>query len=293
MGHPPFVSLGLRWATRPTSKCCVLTCRVSVLDVHCVCVHCRLPSNAFQASQETTVVTLVGLVCNSALLVAVGPRPVSYTHLDVYKRQAEAMVLDTALPDLEVGEFARQMRSRHPVMDLLRVDQGVEETGARSPRRNELLHALRRAQEDARGAGEMAAWASAPVAPPQISVAERLAPGDERAAAALEVGEMLRMRGSGSAAAARNGQEPGATAGDSVGAGGVVSRVRSIALPEMVGESAGMVELAWMVRLVAPRSTAVLIEGDTGTGKELVAKAAASSSVWPWTMTLARTARGG
>jgi DNA-binding NtrC family response regulator len=186
---------------------------------------------------------------------------------------AEAMVLDTALPDLEVGEFARQMRSRHPVMDLLRVDQGVEETGARSPRRNELLHALRRAQEDARGAGEMAAWASAPVAPPQISVAERLAPGDERAAAALEVGEMLRMRGSGSAAAARNGQEPGATAGDSVGAGGVVSRVRSIALPEMVGESAGMVELAWMVRLVAPRSTAVLIEGDTGTGKELVAKA--------------------
>jgi transcriptional regulator with GAF, ATPase, and Fis domain len=165
------------------------------------------------------------------------------------------------------------MRSRHPVMDLLRVDQGVEESGARSPRRNELLHALRRAQEDARGAGEMAAWASAPVAPPQISVAERLAPGDERAAAALEVGEMLRMRGSGSAAAARNGQEPGATAGDSVGAGGVVSRVRSIALPEMVGESAGMVELAWMVRLVAPRSTAVLIEGDTGTGKELVAKA--------------------
>jgi DNA-binding NtrC family response regulator len=183
---------------------------------------------------------------------------------------AEAMVLDTALPDLEVGEFARQMRSRHPVMDLLRVDQGVEESGARSPRRNELLHALRRAQEDARGAGEMAAWASAPVAPPQISVAERLAPGDERAAAALEVGEMLRMRGAG--AVARNGLEAGA-AEDSVGAGGVVLQARSIALPEMVGESAGMVELAWMVRLVAPRSTAVLIEGDTGTGKELVAKA--------------------
>jgi DNA-binding NtrC family response regulator len=186
---------------------------------------------------------------------------------------AEAMVLDTALPDLEVGEFARQMRNRHPVMDLLRVDQGVEETGARSPRRNELLHALRRAQEDARGAGEMAAWASAPVAAPQISVAERLAPGDERAAAALEVGEMLRMRGAGSAGAVRNGQETGAAAEDSVGAAGAVARARSIALPEMVGESAGMVEMARMVRLVAPRSTAVLIEGETGTGKELVAKA--------------------
>jgi DNA-binding NtrC family response regulator len=186
---------------------------------------------------------------------------------------AEAMVLDSALPDLEVGEFARQMRSRHPVMDLLRVDEGVDESGVRSPRRNELLHALRKAQEGARGAGggsEMAAWASAPVAAPQISAVERLAPGDERAVAALEVGEMLRMRGAG--AAARGGQEAGLGAGDSVGAGGA-GRERSIALPEMVGESAGMVEMARMVRLVAPRSTAVLIEGDTGTGKELVAKA--------------------
>ena len=52
-----------------------------------------------------------------------------------------------------------------------------------------------------------------------------------------------------------------------------VTRVGTVALPEMVGESAGMLELAHMVRLVAPRSTSVLIQGDTGTGKELVAKA--------------------
>ena len=44
-------------------------------------------------------------------------------------QSAEAMVLDTRLPDLEVGEFARQMRERHPVMDLLRVDEGVNEVG--------------------------------------------------------------------------------------------------------------------------------------------------------------------
>jgi transcriptional regulator with GAF, ATPase, and Fis domain len=41
----------------------------------------------------------------------------------------------------------------------------------------------------------------------------------------------------------------------------------------MVGESFAMLELARLVRLVAPRSATVLIEGDTGTGKELVAKA--------------------
>ena len=61
---------------------------------------------------------------------------------------AEAMVLDSALPDLEVGEFAREMRRQHPVMDALRVEAGVEEVGQRSPRMHELLHALRRAQEE-------------------------------------------------------------------------------------------------------------------------------------------------
>jgi transcriptional regulator with GAF, ATPase, and Fis domain len=44
-------------------------------------------------------------------------------------------------------------------------------------------------------------------------------------------------------------------------------------LPEMVGTSESMRELARLIRLVAPRSTSVLIEGETGTGKEVVAKA--------------------
>jgi DNA-binding NtrC family response regulator len=44
-------------------------------------------------------------------------------------------------------------------------------------------------------------------------------------------------------------------------------------LPEMVGGSAAMLELARMIRLVAPRTATVLIEGETGTGKEVVAKA--------------------
>jgi transcriptional regulator with GAF, ATPase, and Fis domain len=44
-------------------------------------------------------------------------------------------------------------------------------------------------------------------------------------------------------------------------------------LPEMIGESAPMRELARLIRLVAPRSTTVLIEGETGAGKEVVAKA--------------------
>ena len=55
--------------------------------------------------------------------------------------------------------------------------------------------------------------------------------------------------------------------------GPAAPRSRVQPLPEMVGDSPGMAELARMVRLVAPRSATILIQGETGTGKELVAKA--------------------
>jgi len=46
-----------------------------------------------------------------------------------------------------------------------------------------------------------------------------------------------------------------------------------VGIAEMIGTSAAMMELARLIRLVAPRSTTVLIEGETGSGKEVVAKA--------------------
>jgi DNA-binding NtrC family response regulator len=237
---------------------------------------------------------------------------------------AEAMVLDSALPDLEVGEFAGEMRIRHPVMELLRIDGIVDEAGARSPRRNELLHALRQALEDShrsRGVGESAAWALAPVAVPQSSAADRLAPGDRRAAAAEDVAALLRSRNAAQSGTSRHGVgmeegEPGtarlevarpeaaglktagpksirsATVGHKTAGPAMAATKRpvqasifdeervetwprdlTLPLPEMVGESRGMLELARLVRLVAPRTTTVLIEGETGTGKELVARA--------------------
>ena len=115
---------------------------------------------------------------------------------ELEKQSAEAMVLDSALPDLEVGEFARQMRHRHPVMELLCVDAGADTTGPRSPRRNELLHALRQAQQEARGGGasDAAAWALAPVAVPQGASDGRPAPADERALVSREITALLRSR---------------------------------------------------------------------------------------------------
>lgn len=232
----------------------------------------------------------------------------------------EAMVLDSALPDLEVSEFADQMRLRHPVMDLLRVDGGTDEPGTRSPRRNELLHALRQAQESApantnAGGGAKASWAMAPVAVPRSSAAKRLAPGGERAIAAQEVAELLRSRNETWPEASWRGvglekediQKPSGTksygakssASKAMGAIAAIAqgtvldfdetqlpvqasifeeelqpvRAQVLPLPEMVGESHGMLELARLIRLVAPRSSTVLIEGETGAGKELVARA--------------------
>jgi hypothetical protein len=57
----------------------------------------------------------------------------------------EALLLDHWLPDLEVGEFAEQIGTMFPGMDLLRVDGDPILGGARSPRRHELLYALREA----------------------------------------------------------------------------------------------------------------------------------------------------
>jgi len=127
-----------------------------------------------------------------------------------------------------VGEFAGQIRIMYPAVELMGMDGGVDGR-VRSPRRNELLHALREAQGTV--VSDTAAWKAAPVAVP-----------------------------SGARAMVREAQ---------VFAG----QEAVMALPEMVGDSESMLELARLIRLVAPRSTTVLIEGETGTGKEVVAKA--------------------
>jgi transcriptional regulator with GAF, ATPase, and Fis domain len=88
---------------------------------------------------------------------------------------------------------------------------------------------------------------------PQICATERLAQGNDRLIAVLQ------------ATAFHNVSKVENPEG--------LEHLMSLLLPEMVGVSHAMVELARLVSLVAPRSTTVLIEGETGTGKELVARA--------------------
>jgi DNA-binding NtrC family response regulator len=165
--------------------------------------------------------------------------------------RSEALLVDSWLPDLEVGEFASVIRMMYPTMELLRVDGGVD-GGARSPRRNELLHALREAQETP--LNDTAAWVAAPVSVPAgLAARVPVKPLTEAAEMRAEIKQDVRREGSGEV---RQDLAP-----------------QGQPLPEMVGSSEPMRELARLIRLVAPRSTTVLIEGETGTGKEVVARA--------------------
>jgi len=145
--------------------------------------------------------------------------------------RAEALLLDSWLPDLDITEFYGQAKLLDPSMDLLCVDGGVESDGAKSPRRNELLHALREAQ-----AGIATSESSArPTYPTPLDREQPV--------------RVVSRQGASDSRFVPNGL-----------------------IEEMIGQSESMRELARLIRLVAPRASSVLIEGETGTGKELVAQ---------------------
>ena len=152
----------------------------------------------------------------------------------------------------------------YPSMELLRVDGGVD-GGARSPRRNELLHALREAQGSQ--VNDTAAWAAAPDSVP--AAAPKILPQFVSAVRRDSGAEVMRERD-------EEARMDSARQALSVLMGSQVPRSavqKESMLPELVGASEPMRELTRLIRIVAPRSATVLIEGETGSGKEVVAKA--------------------
>jgi DNA-binding NtrC family response regulator len=194
----------------------------------------------------------------------------------------EAVVMDNWLPDLEVSEFATQVQLFYPAADVLRLDGSVVGSGFKSPRRHELLHAVREAQESMpllpsldRVLTDDAAWVSAPVAVPD-RLQQPSEPQMSMAFAALQhkaetftEGEP-QTRDAGLRTRAAELQRMAMTVRASAQAPVVAQGVAEIA--GMIGQTEVMRELTRMIRLVAPRSTRVLIEGETGTGKEVVAR---------------------
>ncbi len=147
----------------------------------------------------------------------------------------EAVIVDSWLPDLELDEFLKDFHASFPQVDLLSANGTPAAECPRGPYRQELLYALQRIQD-----GDTVISNAAPV---------RALPGElaDARPKMLELPQPALASPQSCAPAER--------------------------LPELVGNAECMIEVSRRVRLVAPRLTPVLIEGPTGTGKELVAEA--------------------
>jgi DNA-binding NtrC family response regulator len=169
----------------------------------------------------------------------------------------DAVIVDSWLPDLELGEFLKEFRASYPKVDLLTADGPNPQEGPRSPYRQELLYALRMSQDgDASAASVLK-----PVQPTRVDQSKLEQPTFDQSKfdqSSFDQSLTVPIR-----------SEPlHSTARSSAPAPAASER-----LPELVGNAPVMLEVSRRIRLVAPRSTPVLIEGPTGSGKELVAEA--------------------
>jgi DNA-binding NtrC family response regulator len=196
--------------------------------------------------------------------------------------QLEALLIDPWLPDLEVAEFLRDFHQEHPQVDLVMTDGATVADSIRSPYHQELLHALRRSQD-----GDTAAWQAAPEL--ETTADPRQLPPLPRPVSAGA--SVLRSKPASSpiqpvqryapldTVSSRIGSVREADAEDESGGGFSAHpfpRKESLSverIPELVGASPVMLEISRRIRLVAAKPTSVLIEGPTGSGKELVAEA--------------------
>jgi DNA-binding NtrC family response regulator len=176
----------------------------------------------------------------------------------------EAVIVDSWLPDLDLAEFLTDFRSFFPNVDLLTTGESNSKESPRGPYRQELLYALRRSQD-----GDTASWNAAPALnAPDLSNVEWL-PVPIRPAAASPTStpqgiisipvctpSTLAPLVPAAVVKPANSHEP----------------LASDRLPELIGNAPCMLEVSRRIRLVAARTTPVLIEGPTGSGKELVAE---------------------
>ncbi len=178
----------------------------------------------------------------------------------------DAVIVDSWLPDLDLGEFLSEFKNRFPQVDLVTAAANVAAESPRGPYRQELLYALRHCQET-----DTAAWNAAPAI--ETSARETARPESPKPTDGPMV---LSSPEPFSAAPILPPLLPGIGKTLSIQSGRTPQGVepnKSDRLPGLVGNAACMLEVSRRVRLVAPRMTPVLIEGPTGSGKELVAEA--------------------
>jgi DNA-binding NtrC family response regulator len=183
----------------------------------------------------------------------------------------EAVIVDSWLPDLELAEFLTDFRGKFPQTDLVTASGSPAQESARGPYRQELLYALRRCQDT-----DTAVWNTAPeIASPAgmpAHVKSGAWPVTAHRGAASSHAILAEL--SGAPAELPLSRPRAALPARTELSGGLSAELRNVdRLPELIGNAACMLEVSRRIRLVAPRMTPVLIEGPTGSGKELVAEA--------------------
>ena len=181
----------------------------------------------------------------------------------------EAVIVDSWLPDLNLSEFLKDFRTFFPEVDLVTASGSIAQESPRGPYRQELLYALRRSQDN-----DTAIWNAAPSLDKQDPLPDHLHanpwPGSVLPDAEPPAFPPLNA---GPAGIFNHPISTRATAAETGLPAVDVEPASSERLPEIIGYAPCMLEVSRRVRLVAPRSTPVLIEGPTGSGKELVAEA--------------------
>jgi DNA-binding NtrC family response regulator len=175
----------------------------------------------------------------------------------------EAVIVDSWLPDLDLAEFLKDFRSQFPDVDLVTAGGSIAQESPRGPYRQELLYALRRSQDT-----DTAIWNTAPALNkpnPPLDAAWPVAALPSHAPSAFPPQSVT--------AAAIHPQSAPPRSTPAAHPAVVLEQASSERLPELIGNAPCMLEVSRRIRLVAPRSTPVLIEGPTGSGKEIVAEA--------------------
>ena len=180
----------------------------------------------------------------------------------------EAVIVDSWLPDLDLAEFLMDFRTKFPDVDLVTASGSITQESPRGPYRQELLYALRRTQDN-----DTAIWNAAPTLnktrPPLDTMNGHAWPIPSLPFVARQA---IPSQSGPSAAIYPQPSFPHAMPTVAQPAP-VTDPASSERLPELIGYAPCMLEVSRRIRLVAPRSTPVLIEGPTGSGKELVAEA--------------------
>lgn len=180
----------------------------------------------------------------------------------------EAVIVDSWLPDLDLGEFVKEFRGNFPRVDLIAVGGDQEFNGARSPHRHELLYALQNCQDS-----DMPPWKAGPQMPESKTMnyipAHSDCPGE--LVPVVDCTQAVTSESSNSGPAIPDPIADSTKVPAQNAAGKAIDSHERI--PELIGNAPGMLDVSRRIRLVAPRITPVLIEGPTGSGKELVAEA--------------------